>query len=179
MFRSKKPLRRIEVVDTKQVPDFAGKNVGKDKNNTEEEEKKKVNKEKKVDKLEKVDKFEKMKDVKKVEKEASIPLAAAPQASRRIKIEEVDSSSNLKDASSPLRENRVAEKDQREEDKEEMEAVGVSKSRGLGRRMEEELMAASPRGPERGIPPLPTSFAQFTKDWRTLHAADQRYEHLL
>ncbi len=89
----------------------------------------------------------------------------------RLKIEEIDSSSSTDDT-------RVVE-DDGEKTKEE---VGGSRTRGLGRRVEEELMASSssscPRGAEseRGIPALPLSFAQFTKDWRTLHTSSQRQE---
>ncbi len=109
------------------------------------------------------------------------PAAIRPSESKsastgggtRLKIEEIDSSSTGTD-------------DTRVEDKGEKtkEEVGGSRTRGLGRRVEEELMASSlsPRGAEseqRGIPALPLSFAQFTKDWRTLHTSSQRQEKKL
>ena len=88
----------------------------------------------------------------------------------RLKIEEIDSSSTD--------DTRVVEEDVEKT----TEELGGSRTRGLGRRVEEELMASSSsscsRGAEseRGIPALPLSFAQFTKDWRTLHTSSQRQE---
>ncbi len=94
---------------------------------------------------------------------------SASTGGTRLKIEEIDSSSD---------DTRI------EEDGEKTtKEVGGSRTRGLGRRVEEELMASSlsPRGAEseRGIPALPLSFAQFTKDWRTLHTSSQRQEKKL
>ncbi len=123
-------------------------------------------------------------------KSVSSPVVSTPEASpapatirpsenksastggTRLKIEEIDSSSSTDDT-------RVEDEDG---EKTTEEVVG-SRTRGLGRRVEEELMASSssssPRGAEseqRGIPALPLSFAQFTKDWRTLHTSSQRQE---
>jgi hypothetical protein len=94
---------------------------------------------------------------------------SASTGGTRLKIEEIDSSSSTDDT-------RVVE----DEGEKTTEEVGGSRTRGLGRRVEEELMASSlsPRGAEseRGVPALPLSFAQFTKDWRTLHTSSQRQE---
>lgn len=110
------------------------------------------------------------------------PAAAPPQPevskpATRIKIEEVDSSldDSLKSSLQLSDKERVSE----EKSEELPTASGGSKSRGLGRKMEDELMAAAAQlGTERGIPSLPTTFAQFTKDWRTLHSPEQRYYNL-
>jgi hypothetical protein len=135
--RSKKPLRRIEVIDTTESLDIVDTKT-------------------------------------KMENEKDYPQL--PQKSTRIKIEEVDSSSSKTDP--------AGQKDEKEE--EEVAAIdlrvelppsplGVSKSRGPGRSMEAELLAAPPLGTDRLTPPpLPATFAQFTKDWRTLHTPHQR-----
>ncbi len=152
-FRSKKPLRRIEVAESNESSDI------------------------------------KKKPEIVTNKEASVKAVSSPLVSThpppaatirqsesksastgggtRLKIEEIDSSSSIDDT-------RVED----DGEKTTEEEVGGSRTRGLGRRVEEELMASSlsPRGAEseRGIPALPLSFAQFTKDWRTLHTSSQR-----
>ncbi len=131
-------------------------------------------------------------------KAVSSPVASTPEASpapatirpfenksastggTRLKIEEIDSSTGSLEVSSSSTEDTRVEEDVEKTTKE----VGGSRTRGLGRRVEEELMASSSSSPsvaesERGIPALPLSFAQFTKDWRTLHTSSQRQEKKL
>ncbi len=102
---------------------------------------------------------------------------SASTGGTRLKIEEIDSSTGVSSSIS-TDDTRVVEED----GEKTIEEVGGSRTRGLGRRVEEQLMASSssscPHGAEgeRGTPALPLSFAQFTKDWRTLHTSSQRQE---